>query len=273
MFQIGKEESFLLQITTHDVFLSNSETKRLQDKLNCGLNLVHLEEFETEQEFEDYINDYFSSVNSSKEPQILVFQTDGNSELLSCAKYLVHEAFVNADRKLERCYRIVFVVRVIRSADYRFLGFEAGEWQSLHIEELTPKIVANFCFMDDNPVSKLLRMTELVDGKQIEKHNTHVDVVHILQRSLPKAAALVTETGGGDSRRVHRIEVLASLLQKVDESFTRQFQNGLCDRLADLQLEREEHTKKYSSVSNLADCWLSREAAKHEHVIECGTFK
>ena len=264
--QVSRNPNFLLQITTHDRCLSESDLKSIENTIEQKILLKHLAQFHTEAQFEMFLKEYFESEQKSQ-PQRRVFilqceATEKNHKLVTCAKYLIQKVYSDAGCR----GRVVVVVQLTRSSNFYFNGFEVNEWQCVHIEELVPFVWAELSRMDNRSVSVLLREERGDSAEHV------LDVPYLLETCIPEAAVLLRDKEGVPC--TERIDFVRDLLglnenERSNKHSPSKFRDILLSHLSHLQQEKEEKI----GGSIVASYWFGRDAAKLRKVAESGTFR
>ena len=139
------KEHILLQVTTHSRLLSSSGVSEICSTIGMETESIFLQQFDTEQQFEKCLAEFYELKSTSE--RVLLVQCeagDMNSELVSCARYLIQErrnfalsTYRTVDVDVSRRH-LVFIIQLPRVAGHCFVGFQGGAWTEVHIDELRP---------------------------------------------------------------------------------------------------------------------------------------
>ncbi|XP_071112375.1 E3 ubiquitin-protein ligase rnf213-alpha-like [Haliotis cracherodii] len=135
--KILQEECLTLQaqVTTHSKLLTDQEKEDLSRHLSLPPNniiLLTLQSFDTEQQFAQQIKNFVQrSVEGQKLLLVQCGSGDRNQSLIRSAQYCVLDELHDA-----RQFAVVFIIQLPNIAGGCFSGFQAGKWQSLHLDEL-----------------------------------------------------------------------------------------------------------------------------------------
>ena len=159
-----------------------------------------------------------------KRPGILVVQCDSeddNFNLIAGARHILMEERKNAPELLNlstiEAVHIALVVQLPRIAGgcRNFVGFQAGEWISTHIDELRPAGKQNPSVEDliDRPISDLFKGQRQPD----KKNGTQTLAVNLLRNCVQAASCRVDDVVGSSKRSTQRIEILLNLLAESSD--------------------------------------------------------
>ena len=167
---------------------------------------------------------------------ILIVQCDSgddNFNLIAGARHILMEERNYAPellglRKIEPVH-IALVVQLPRIAGgcRNFVGFQGGQWMSVHIDELRPpgRNTPSFDHLINRPISELFG-----DGNETQLE-TNRDVkplaVNLLRNCVQAAACRIDNEGGTPDRSTQRIELLLKLLPEDFEESGGKFKPGL----------------------------------------------
>ena len=167
---------------------------------------------------------------------ILIVQCDSgddNFNLIAGARHILMEERKNAPELLGlskiKPVHIALVVQLPRIAGgcRNFVGFQGGQWMSVHIDDLRPP-VRNTPSIDDlinRPISELFG-----DGNETEQETTkkvQLLAVNLLRNCVQAAACRIDNEDGTPDRSTQRIELLLQLLPEDFEEPGGKFKHGL----------------------------------------------
>ena len=167
---------------------------------------------------------------------ILIVQCDSgddNFNLIAGARHILMDERNNAPEllglaKIEPVH-IALVVQLPRIAGgcRNFVGFQGGQWMSVHIDELRPpgRNTPSIDHLINRPISELFG-----DGNETQLE-TNRDVkplaVNLLRNCVQAAACRIDNEGGTPDRSTQRIELLLKLLPEDFEESGGKFKPGL----------------------------------------------
>ena len=165
---------------------------------------------------------------------ILIVQCDSgvdNFNLIAGARHILMEERNNAPEllglsKIEPVH-IVLVVQLPRIAGgcRNFVGFQGGQWMSVHIDELRPpgRNTPSINHLINRPISELFG-----DGNETRQKKTEVQLlaVNLLRNCVQAAACRIDNEGGTPDRSIQRIELLLQLLPEDFEESGGKFKPG-----------------------------------------------
>ena len=156
-------------------------------------------------------------------PGILIVQCDSGNEnfnLIAGARHILMEERNNAPKLLGRTkikpVHIALVVQLPRIVGgcRNFVGFQGGQWMSVHIDELRPpgRKTPSIHHLINRPISELFgdgNETQLETTKEVQ----HL-AVNLLRNCVQAAACRIDSEGGTPDRSTQRVELLLQLLPK-----------------------------------------------------------
>ena len=123
---------------------------------------------------------------------------------------------------------IALVVQLPRIAGgcRNFVGFQGGQWMSVHIDELRPpgKNTPSIDHLINRPISELF-----VDGNETQQETTkevQLLAVNLLRNCVQAAACRIDNEVGTPDRSTQRIELLLQLLPEDFEQSGGKFKPG-----------------------------------------------
>ncbi|XP_068759451.1 E3 ubiquitin-protein ligase rnf213-alpha-like isoform X4 [Montipora capricornis] len=266
-----RKEGLLVQITTHSRLLSKNDLFVLCDQTDFSpstVDFMTLQQFQTEQQFRSLVRLFFER-NGGGCSGILIVQCDSgddNFNLIAGARHILMEERNYAPEllglsKIEPIH-IALVVQLPRipGGCRNFVGFQGGQWMSVHLDELRPpgRNTPSIDHLINRPISELFG-----DGNE-----TQLLAVNLLRNCVQAAACRIDNEGGTLDRSTQRIELLLQLLpEDFEESEDKMtFASVLVQRT--YHLLKESESKAYN-----ADEWLYWEALSGTGVQEWGTFR
>ncbi|XP_067057901.1 E3 ubiquitin-protein ligase rnf213-alpha-like isoform X3 [Acropora muricata] len=274
-----RQEGLLVQITTHSRLLSNNDLFVLCEETGYSpstVDFMTLQQFQTEQQFRSLVRLFFER-NGGDCSGILIVQCnsgDDNFNLIAGARHILMEERTNAPELVGlskiKPVHIALVAQVPRIAGgcRNLVGFQGGQWMSVHIDELRPpgRNTPSVDQLINKPISELFGDG---NGTQLER-NRHIQplAVNLLRNCVEAAACRIDNESGTPDRSTQRIELL---LQLLPEDFE---ESGDKMTFASVLVQRTYHLLKESeSKAYNADEWLYSEALSGKGVQEWGTFR
>ncbi|XP_029383406.1 E3 ubiquitin-protein ligase rnf213-beta [Echeneis naucrates] len=270
-----------VEITTFSSLLTRLDVRVVAHALGLHTDrilLISLHQFDTEVSFCNTIRDFIQGAGHSR--HILLIQMDleeshCSDELIASAKYCT----MNFLKSLEDqpCW-VIFIVKVSRiSSQSRYIGFQGGAWQSVHIDDLrdSEDMSLNLLSFCGTLISNLLNpaLSEHdADGEMEWKRNdsqaegVHLHRLSLVRSCIQKAVALLRDPDGIQPRGMQRITILLNLLGASQGDVGVGFQKVLLSRLTEALAQREAWMASPRE-------WVSREAKKREALQEGGTLR
>ena len=161
-------------------------------------------------------------------PGILIVQCDSendNCNLIAGARHILMEERNNAPERRGltkmKPIHIALVVQLPRIVGgcRNFVGFQGGQWMSVHIDELRPpgRNTPSIDHLINRPISELFG-----DGNETQQETTkevQLLAVNLLRNCVQAAACRIDNEGGTPDRSTQRIELLLQLLpENFEES-------------------------------------------------------
>ena len=197
----------LLQVTTFSRLLTDGSKRDICRELDRHLEdvqLITLQQINTEEQFTDKVRSFLEFCQSSSTEKVLIVQGQVNPDtphsLVECARYSIMNQ-VQKHKDLER-FCIILVLQVPRICGGFFSGFPGNQWKALHIDELCGD-PNNMSWTDwtGQTLHQALSTDEDMDFKQL------------LLESLPRAATMSYKSDDLSSQRiVHCIETIRQRL-------------------------------------------------------------
>ena len=167
---------------------------------------------------------------------ILIVQCDSgddNFNLIAGARHILMEERTNAPELVGlskiKPVHIALVVQLPRIAGgcRNLVGFQGGQWMSVHIDELRPpgRNTHSVDQLINKPISELFGDG---NGTQLER-NRHIQslAVNLLRNCVEAAACRIDNESGTPDRSTQRIELLLQLLPEDFEESGGKFKPGL----------------------------------------------
>ncbi|XP_076818192.1 E3 ubiquitin-protein ligase rnf213-alpha-like [Clavelina lepadiformis] len=281
------EQLSVLEVVTYSQILNERDRQQLEKLLGLNKNrimLVTLQQFKTEQEYSQRLDDFFQHANtitketenfSSNDSLILLLQCPQahlNGHLIACAKY----SAMNKVKEFRRenpgmsCKMIVaFLLTVERHAMTKtsstsFTSFHSQHCQSLYVDEVKP---GKQCIA---PVTKLWNITvaELVKSSirfRNANEDANLDVIKLLSESIPDAMAKLRDQNNMHGR--NRVRILNNLLfPKKENDLSHIFCDVTLRLIHQLLQDRERKLTEHSN-------WILEEACSIQSLQEGGSFR
>ncbi|KAJ3608504.1 hypothetical protein NHX12_025551 [Muraenolepis orangiensis] len=251
-----QQSSRFLEVTTFSSLLTTSDIKTVACVLGLQSNrllLLSLHQFDTEASFCSKIRSFLQDAEPS--PHIVIVQMDLEEhcsvELIASAKYCTMNYLMSLGHPA--CC-VVFIAKLSRiPSGPRYIGFQGGIWQSVHIDDLrdTEDMSLNLLAFSDTP-----------------DQAAYLHGLSLVRSCVQKAVGLLRDPSGGaaPARSVERIHTLLTLLRNGQDDTNARFQEVLLGRLAQALALREG-----TEVS--PGEWLNAEARKRQALREGGTLR
>ncbi|KAJ3607854.1 hypothetical protein NHX12_024905, partial [Muraenolepis orangiensis] len=252
-----QQSSRFLEVTTFSSLLTTSDVKTVACVLGLQSNrllLLSLHQFDTEASFCSKIRSFLQDAEPS--PHIVIVQMDLEEhcsvELIASAKYCTMNYLMSLGHPA--CC-VVFIAKLSRiPSGPRYIGFQGGIWQSVHIDDLrdTEDMSLNLLAFSDTP---------------LKDQAAYLHGLSLVRSCVQKAVGLLRDpSGGAGARSVERIHTLLTLLRNGQDDTNARFQEVLLGRLAQALALREG-----TEVS--PGEWLNAEARKRQALREGGTLR
>ena len=186
----------LLQVTTFSRLLtdgSKREICRVLDRHLEDVQLITLQQINTEEQFTDKVRSFLEFCLSSSNEKVLIVQGQVNPEtphsLVECARYSIMNQ-VQKHKDVAR-FCIILVLQVPRIFGGFFTGFPGNQWKALHIDELCG---------DPNNMS-----WQEWNGQTLHQAlsaDLSMDFSQLILEALPKAATMAYKSEDMSSQRI-----------------------------------------------------------------------
>lgn len=292
--QEGCSGAFFTEVTTFSRLLTASETQQLQNVVQ-NIELLSLQQFDTEQSFLKKIKNYLENTTGDK---ILLIQTDFDEgfqklNVIASAKYSSINEINKFKKEGNGKIFVYFITKLPRmDGGTSYIGFNGGPWKSIHIDDLRrPKdIVSDIKALQGLTISQLFEeKAEKVDETEamevedmyaggeddeeeekmeLEENNGCKDVLDttaLVRSCVQSAVGMLRDQTEGGMRSTKRVEILLMLLAE-DQTLQAEFLKTLKTRLHSLLVAHDDNTISAKS-------WVSREALNVDALHEGGTFR
>ncbi|XP_067343642.1 E3 ubiquitin-protein ligase rnf213-beta isoform X4 [Channa argus] len=276
-----QECSRFLEITTFSSLLTRADVNVIAHSLALpthSILLLSLHQFDTEVSFYNKIRGFLQDACHSL--HILLIQMDleetrNSDELIASAKYCTMNYLMSLED--HTCW-VIFIVKASRiSSQSRYIGFQGGVWNSVHIDDLrdSEDMSLNLYSFCGTLISSLLNPAQSErhkDGETVmERQHPQADRAQLHSLSLvrsciQKAVALLRDPDGLTSRGIQRMHILLTLLGAGRGHLGAHFQKVLLSRLGEAMAQREE--RMCSPME-----WVSLTAKKRQALQEGGTLR
>ncbi|XP_026181025.1 E3 ubiquitin-protein ligase rnf213-alpha-like isoform X2 [Mastacembelus armatus] len=285
--------SSFTEVTTFSRLLTASDLEPLEQMLQ-SVELLSLQQFDTEQSFLKKIRNFLTSENRSRNTgpsnKILIIQCDfdeasHSANLIASAKY----SSINEINKIthENTGSRVFVYFITRlprmEGGTSYVGFRGGPWRSVHIDDLrqSKDIVSDIKALQNMTISQMfepkmnppesMEVDDMYTGaEEVELEESGwdnvVDTTTLLRSCVQSAVGMLRDRVESGFRSTQRVEILLTLLSDNDEIKSK-FLQILKTHLHSLLLILEDYN--FSIKSN----WVIKEASNIDALQEGGTFR
>ncbi|KAK0137548.1 E3 ubiquitin-protein ligase rnf213-alpha [Merluccius polli] len=284
------------EVTTFSRLLTASDLEKLEQLLH-SVELLSLQQFDTEQSFLKKIRLFFTTQNGANDGsgnKILIIQSDfdeasHSANLIASAKY----SSINEINKLkqdivENKIFVYFITKLPRmEGGTSHIGFYGGPWKSVHIDDLreSKDIGSDIKALRNLTISQLFDINRTQpeamehddmysDGSQ---HCTEVenqvgwdcilDTTALVRSCVQSAVGMLRDQVESSCRSTKRVEILLTLLND-NEDFGGKFLRIVKRRLHSLLLTRDGNT-----FSSIRSNWVIKEASNIDALQEGGTFR
>uniref|UniRef100_A0A672GQ55 RING-type E3 ubiquitin transferase n=1 Tax=Salarias fasciatus TaxID=181472 RepID=A0A672GQ55_SALFA len=292
------------EVTTFSRLLTTFDLEPLKEMLH-SVELLSLQQFDTEHSFLKKIRNFLTAENGSKTPEscnkTLIIQCDYDEaahsvNLIASAKYSSINEISKITQERTGCNVFVyFITRLPRmEGGTTYIGFHGGPWRSVHIDDLrrskdilsdikTLQNIKQFieCYFfalfnsnilhssDENV--RIIHMLFVVKNTRWEYNkidgDSVVDTTALLRSCVQSAVSMLRDNVESGSRSTERVEILLALLSEEDE-MKGKFLETVKSRLHSLLATQDGNT--FSSVKSN---WVLKEASNIDALQEGGTFR
>ncbi|KAM9258624.1 E3 ubiquitin-protein ligase rnf213-alpha-like [Morus bassanus] len=285
----GSTTGLCLQVSTHARLLNQKDLEVLRKTLNLPdtIHCLFLSQFDTEHAFRQDLRNFFKD---PQEVRLLLVQfhfdePQSSKRLLACAKYCItDERRRSASPHLLHVVLITKVPRVLGGCSY--LAFDSGEWNSIHLDDLTPpeKFKANLGQLSKMSIAEIFMSSSMQhfstgspedsaalgslseSGLYPEENPQFLNVDAMIKGSIQKAVIQLEDKKDNSQRPRERIEILHNLLFQTQSSVSSHFMTILKKRICNLLQEREKHIEDPRG-------WIFRRALCTEFILEDTSFR
>ncbi|XP_054463285.1 E3 ubiquitin-protein ligase rnf213-alpha [Anoplopoma fimbria] len=285
--------SSFTEVTTFSRLLTASDLEPLEQVLP-SVELLSLQQFDTEHSFLKKIRNFLTAKNNNKGPcnKILLIQCDfdeasHSANLIASAKY----SSINEINKItqERTGSRVFVYFITRlprvEGGTSYVGFHGGPWRSVHIDDLrrSKDIVSDIKALQNMTISEMFETksaSEAMEQDNIYTENQQeeaeseengscnvVDTTALVRSCVQSAVGMLRDQVESGLRSTRRVEILLTLLSDSDE-VKAEFLQTVKRHLHSLLATREGNT-----FSSIKSNWVIKEASNIDALQEGGTFR
>ena len=209
-------ENRLMQVTTFSRLLTEGGKKEICRRLGKNkddIQLLSLQQINTEEQFSKKISDFLDACQNSTRRKVLIVQTQFNrntaNSLVECTRYSILN---QVQHKKSSLFCIILVLQVPRIMGGFFSGFPGIQWKALHIDELCG---------DPNNI-------QLADWNNKTLHNILENdgeskvLRQLIIECIPQAASLAYESKDLSSSRILKcVQVLKNCLENDQVFFCR----------------------------------------------------
>ena len=295
------KEHILLQVTTHSRLLSSSGVSEICSTIGMETESIFLQQFDTEQQFEKCLAEFFELKSTSE--RVLLVQCeagDMNSELVSCARYLIQErrnfalsTYRTVDVDVSRRH-LVFIIQLPRVAGHCFVGFQGGAWTEVHIDELrpanqvlTPSITSLVnrkissllgAVLEPNSFESVIETTPDDTGEEpgegdgtCTRQPPILNAEAVLRACIHRAVSRLDDREESVDNASMRIHILLQLIPddtRINEMKSKRFYEQLKWQVVRLLQERDRRMEV-----DAATRWVRNEALSHSSLQAGGTFR
>ncbi|KAM6966144.1 LOW QUALITY PROTEIN: E3 ubiquitin-protein ligase rnf213-alpha-like [Tautogolabrus adspersus] len=292
--------SSFTEVTTFSRLLTASDLEPLEQMLQ-SVELLSLQQFDTEQSFLKKIRNYLTAGRRSNNPgpcnKILIIQCDfevsQSANLIASAKYSsINEINKITQENIGGKVFVYFITRLPRmEGGSSYIGFHGGPWTSAHIDDLrrSKDIVSDIKALQKMTISEMFetKMT-LHEAMEVDDMYTEneqeeavqeneqsdekfgdcvVDTTALLRSCVQSAVGLLRDQVDMGSRSTHRVEILLTLLSDNDE-IKGEFLQIVKRHLHSLLSSHDGNT-----FASMKSNWVIKEASNIDALQEGGTFR
>ncbi|CAL8274226.1 unnamed protein product [Lota lota] len=265
------------EVTTFSRLLTASDLEQLEQLLHT-VELLSLQQFETEQSFLKKIRLFFTTQNGGNNGsgnKILIIQSDfdeasHSAHLIASAKYSsLNEINKIKQDIVENNIFVYFITKLPRmEGGTSYVGFHGGPWKSVHIDDLRKsKDIAS-----DIKALRNLTISQLFDESRTRPEGKNgwdyvLDTTALVRSCVQSAVGMLRDQVENGYRSTKRVEILLTLLNDNDD-FRGEFLRIVKRRLHSLLL-----TQDGNPHSLIKSNWVIKEASNIDALQEGGTFR
>ncbi|XP_029944702.1 E3 ubiquitin-protein ligase rnf213-alpha-like [Salarias fasciatus] len=282
------------EVTTFSRLLTAIDLELLKEMFH-SVELLSLQQFDTEHSFLKKIRNFLTAENGSNIPEscnkILIIQCDYDDSshgvsLIASAKYSSINEINKITQERTGCNVFVyFITRLPRiEGGTTYIGFHGGPWRSVHIDDLrrSKDIVSDIKTLQNMAISKMFE-TKMMQQEAMEVDDNYteaeleettdendddcvVDTTLLLRSCVQSAVSMMKDNVESGSRSNERVEILLTFLSDSDE-MKEKFLETVKRRLHSLLLTQDGNT------SSVKSNWVLNEATNIDALQEGGTFR
>ncbi|KAM3598560.1 uncharacterized protein V6R79_019582 [Siganus canaliculatus] len=286
--------SSFTEVTTFSRLLTASDLKPLEQMLR-GVELLSLQQFDTEQSFlkkiRSFLTDDNGNSNTGLSYKILIIQCDFdeaslNANLIASAKYSsINEINKITQENTRSRVFVYFITRLPRmEGGTSYVGFHGGPWRSAHIDDLrrSKDIVSDIKTLQNMKISQMFetKTSEAMETDDMYTENEQdemefeengcdnvVDTTALLRSCVQSAVGMLRDKVENDFHSTQRVQNLLTLLSESD-AIKGEFLQTVKRHLHSL-LTTYDGNAFVSVQSN----WVIKEASNFDALQEGGTFR
>nr|XP_046270196.1 E3 ubiquitin-protein ligase rnf213-alpha isoform X2 [Scatophagus argus] len=284
------------EVTTFSRLLTASDLKPLEQIL-CSVELLSLQQFDTEHSFLKKIRNFLTAENGSSITgpcnKILIIQCDFDeashcANLIASAKYSsINEINKITQENTGSKVFVYFITRLPRmEGGTSYVGFHGGPWRSAHIDDLreSKDIVSDIKALQKMTISQMFE-TKMSQSEAMEVDDMYteneqeemeleengldnvVDTTALVRSCVQSAVGMLRDQVESGFRSTQRVEILLTLLNDSDE-IKSEFLQTVKRHLHSLVV-----THDGNNLSSIKSNWVIKEASNFDALQEGGTFR
>ncbi|XP_056432075.1 E3 ubiquitin-protein ligase rnf213-alpha-like [Gadus chalcogrammus] len=278
------------EVTTFSRLLTAPDLEQLE-QLPHTVELLSLQQFETEQSFLKKIRLFFTTQNGGNNDsgnKILIIQSDfasHSAHLVASAKYSsLNEITKIKQNIVENNIFVYFITKLPRmKGGTSYVGFHGGPWKSVHIDDLrkSKDIASDIKALRNLTISELFDENrtqpkamehddmEYSEGSQniTEGWDFVLDTTALLRSCVQSAVGMLRDQVENGYRSTKRVEILLTLLND-NADFRGKFLRIVKRRLQSLLL-----TQNCNPHLLIKSNWVIKESSNIDAIQEGGTFR
>ncbi|XP_051243364.1 LOW QUALITY PROTEIN: E3 ubiquitin-protein ligase rnf213-alpha-like [Dicentrarchus labrax] len=287
--------SSFTEVTTFSRLLTASDLEPLEQMLH-GVQLLSLQQFDTEHSFLKKIRNFLTAENRSSNigpcNKILIIQSDfdeasHSANLIASAKYSsINEINKITQESMGSKVFVYFITRLPRmEGGTSYVGFHGGPWRSAHIDDLrrSKDIVSDIKTLQNMTISQMFE-TKMSQPEAMEVDDMYteneqeeaqleenggdnvVDTTALVRSCVQSAVGMLRDQVESGRRSTQRVEILLTLLNDNDE-IKGEFLQTVKKHLHSLLATHE------GTISSIKSNWVIKEASNIDALQEGGTFR
>ncbi|XP_034566958.1 E3 ubiquitin-protein ligase rnf213-alpha [Notolabrus celidotus] len=292
-------QSSFTEVTTFSRLLTASDLKPLEQMLH-HVELLSLQQFDTEQSFLKKIRNFLTAENRSSNTgpcnKILLIQCDfevsQSANLIASAKYSsINEINKITQESMGSRVFVYFITRLPRmEGGSSYIGFHGGPWTSAHIDDLrqSKDIVSDIKALQKMTISEMFETKtsppedmevddmyredeeEAAQGNEQSEEkgpDSVVDTTALLRSCVQSAVGMLRDQVDSGLRSTQRVEILLTLLSDNDDI------KGEFLQIAKRHLHSLLCSHDGNTFSSIKSNWVIKEASNLDALQEGGTFR